>query len=110
MVPEMGTECQSRRSFYRLRKCARQENRSILGPCASRTHQEHDILPALQRRLDLRKVVGSVHGLLVHFQDHVAAIQAEILGKRSLLHILHHHAPARGNAQAVRQIGSDVEP
>src|SRR5208337_1046033 len=57
MVPETGMDCQSRRSFYRLRKCACQENRSILRPRTSRTHQEHDILPALQRRLDLDKVV-----------------------------------------------------
>src|SRR5208282_2774644 len=47
MVPETGKERQSRRSTYRLRKCTCQENRSILGPCAARTHQEHDILPAL---------------------------------------------------------------
>ena len=74
MVPETGIEYQSRRSTYRLRKCTRQKNRSILSPCASRTHQEHYILPALQRRLDLDKVLRIVHGLLVHFQDHVAAI------------------------------------
>ena len=42
--------------LYQLRKCTRQENRPILSPCASRTHQEHDILPALQRRLDFGKV------------------------------------------------------
>jgi len=95
MVPEKGKERQSRRIIYRLRKCARQEDRSILGPCASWTHQEHDILPALQRRLNLGKVVRIVYGLLVHFQDHIAAIQTEILGKRSLLDVLHYHALAR---------------
>src|SRR4029077_8202342 len=79
MVPEMGTERQSRRFAYRLRKCTCQEYRSILRPCASWTHQEHNILPALQRRLDLRKVVRIVDGLLVHFQNHVTAIQTEIL-------------------------------
>src|ERR1700722_20054705 len=99
MVPDIGKECQSRRCLYQLRKCTCQENRSILRPCASRTHQEHDILPALQRRLDLHKVIGTVHGLLVHLEDHIAAIQTEILGKRSLLHILHHHALAGGNAE-----------
>src|ERR1700674_6087209 len=83
IVPETGTERQSRRYVYQLRKCTCQEYRSILGPRASRTHQEHDILPALQRRLDLRKVVRTVHRLLVHFQDHVAAIQAEVLRERS---------------------------
>src|SRR6202521_91675 len=108
MVPEMGTERQSRRYAYQLRKCTCQENRPILRPRASRTHQEHHILPALQRRLDLRKVVRTVHGLLVHFQDHVAAIQTEILGERSLLHVLHHHALASGNAQAIGQIGSNA--
>src|SRR5208282_3677434 len=75
MVPETGKECQSRRSTYRLRKCTCQENRSILSPCASRTHQEHNVLPALERRLDLDKVVRIVHGLLVHFEDYVAALQ-----------------------------------
>src|ERR1700675_4165638 len=108
IVPETGTERQSRRYVYQLRKCTCQEYRSILSPRASWTHQEHDILPALQRRLNLRKVVRTVHGLLVHFQDHVAAIQTEILGERSLLHILHHHALASRNAQAIRQIGSDA--
>src|ERR1700682_2963600 len=107
MVPEMGTEPQSRRFAYRLRKCTCQEYRSILRPCAPRTHQEHNILPALQRRLDLRKVVRIVDGLLVHFQNHVAAIQTEILGERSLFYVLHHHALARRNAEAIGQIGSD---
>src|SRR4030081_1681259 len=108
MVPEMGKERQSRRSAYQLRKCTCQEYRSILRPRASWTHQEHYILPALQRRLDLRKVVRTVHGLLVHFQDHVASIQTEILGERSLLHVLHHHTLARRNAQPIGQIGSNA--
>src|ERR1700674_5445964 len=108
MVPEMGTERQSLRFAYRLRKCTCQEYRPILRPCASWTHQEHNILPALQRRLDLRKVVRIVHGLLVHFQDHVAAIQTKILGKRSLFYVLHDHALAGRNAQAIGQIGSDA--
>src|ERR1700686_4455621 len=108
MVPEMGTERQSRRFAYRLRKCTCQEYRSILRPCASWTHQEHNILPALQRRLDFLKAVRIVDGLLVHFQDHVAAIQTKILGKRSLLHVLYHHALARRNAEAIGQIGSDA--
>src|SRR5260370_40195545 len=108
IVPETGTERQSRRYVYQLRKCTCQEYRSILSPRASWTHQEHDILSALQRRLDLRKVVRTVHGLLVHFQDHVAAIQAEVLRERSLLHVLHHHALASGNAQAIGQIGSNA--
>src|SRR6202521_614923 len=86
IVPETGTERQSRRYVYQLRKCTCQEYCSILGPRASWTHQEYDILPALQRRLDLRKVVRTIHRLLVHFQDHVAAVQAQVLGKRSLLH------------------------
>src|SRR6202140_1476995 len=83
IVPETGTERQSRRYVYQLRKCTCQEYRSILGPRASWSHQEHDILSALQRRLDLRKVVRTIHRLLVHFQDHVAAIQTEILGEQS---------------------------
>src|SRR5437660_5600011 len=108
MVPEIGTERQSRRDAYQLRKCTCQEDRPILRPCASWTHQEYDILPALQRRLDLRKVVRTVHGLLVHFQDHIAAIQTEVFGERSLLHILHHHALARRNAQPIGQTGGDA--
>src|ERR1700675_193483 len=108
IVPETGTERQSRRYVYQLRKCTCQEYRSILRPRASRTHQEHHILPALQRRLDLRKVVRTVHGLLVHFQDHIAAIQAEVLGERSLLHVLHHHALACRNAESISQVGSDA--
>src|ERR1700730_14830505 len=108
IVPETGTERQSRRYVFQLRKCTCQEYRSILSPRASWTHQEHDILSPLQRRLDLRKVVRTVHGLLVHFQDHVAAIQAEVLRERSLLHVLHHHALASGNAQAIGQIGSNA--
>jgi hypothetical protein len=81
MVPEKGRERQSRRIIYRLRKCACQEDGSILRPCTSRTHQEYDILSALQRRLDLRKVIRIIYRLLVHFEDHVAAIQTKILGK-----------------------------
>jgi hypothetical protein len=75
---KQGRSAKSRRSIYRLRKCAGQENCSVLRAGASRPHQEHDILPALHTCLDLCKVVGTIHGLLIHFENHVSAIQAEI--------------------------------
>src|SRR5271165_4605756 len=78
MVPETGKVCQSRQIVQRLRKCTGQEDGSILGARATRTHQQNHILPALQRRLDLREIVGRVYLLLVDFEDYVAAMQAEI--------------------------------
>jgi len=100
----MRTERQSRRIVYQLRKCTRQEDGSILRPRASLPHQEHYILPALQRRLDLGKVFRIVYRLFVDFQNHVATIQANVFGERLLFHVRYHHAFAGGNAEPVGEI------
>src|SRR4029077_8856433 len=72
----------------------------------SGTYQEHDVLPALQGTLDASKVIRRIQGLLVDLQDHVATVQADIIGKRTTAYILHNHAFARGNIEPISNIRS----
>src|SRR5882762_1742934 len=91
-------------SVAQLRKCTGYEDGTVLPASASRTYQEHDVLSALQRTLDANEVVRRIHRLLVDFQDHVATVQADIIGKRTAAYILHNHAFARWDIQPVGKI------
>src|ERR1035438_4495990 len=108
MVLEMRRICQSRRCVDGLRKCTRQEDRAVLSSGAARAYEEDDILSALHRRLDLRKIVRTIYRLFVHFQNYVAAVQAKIFSKRSLFYILHNHAFAGRNIKPVGKIAGDA--
>ncbi len=57
----------------RLRKCPCQKHGAILLGRASRTHQKHDILTALQTRFDPGELAFAVNRLLVHFQNQIAS-------------------------------------
>src|SRR3954451_551174 len=86
-----------------LRKCTAQEDSARVA-AASLAHQEYHVLDALQARLQLAEIIFVVDWLLVDFEDHVAAPQANIFGKGVRLHILHDHAFSGRRAQAVSQV------
>ena len=84
-----------------LRKCTCNEDGTVLTASASRTYQEHDVLPTLQCPFDAGEVVCRIHRLLVDFQDHVAAVQADVIGKGTTFYVLNDHALARSNIEPV---------
>src|SRR5690242_6181234 len=86
-----------------LRKCTAQEDGPGV-PSAALPYKKDDILTALQVCLNLAEVIFTVDGLLVDFEDHVAASQTYILGEGVRLHVLHDHALACRGSQAVRQV------
>src|SRR5438876_8643552 len=66
-------------------------------------------LAALQLGLHLAEVIFTVHRLAVDFQDHVAALQAQVfVGEGAVLHVLHDHAFARRRAQSAGNIGCEI--
>ena len=68
---------------FKLRKCTGQEDRAILPRRTSRSHQEHNVLAALQARLDAGEFFLAVDWLLVYFQNDVAATQVDVFGERT---------------------------
>src|SRR5215467_10090360 len=107
MFPKFKLQCQSRRYRFWLRKCPGQEDGPVRRTRTSRPHQEHNILPTLQPRFDLCEIVWIVDGVLIDFQNHVAAIQAHVFGERPTFDILHYDALTGGNVQAVCEILRD---
>jgi len=73
IILDQRLQCQFQVELSKLRKCTRQEDRPILPRRTPRTHQEYNILPALQARLDPGEFFLAVDRLLVDFQDDVAA-------------------------------------
>ena len=105
MVPETGPVCQSRRSSLLVTEVFRPGKSFRPAPLrpVDAPGTRHPARSSSTTRSS--KIVGRVHGLLVHFEDYVAAIQSEVFGERSLLHVLHDDALARRNVEAVGEIG-----
>src|SRR5581483_8153645 len=101
IIPRLRLQCQSRKCVSKLRKCSRQEDRSILPPSPTLPHQEDHVLTAFQSRRDTGEIIFRVHGLLVDFEDYVAARQSHVVGERTRLHVLHDHTLACRNVEPV---------
>lgn len=81
IIAHQGVRRQFRSGQFRLRKCTRDKDGSVLPRRSALPDQEHHVLAALQARFHFREFVLVVDSLLVDFQDDVTAPQADILGE-----------------------------
>src|SRR5271163_4745250 len=108
MIPDWGSECQSPWAVFRLRKCTGQEDSAVLFARPPLAYQENDVLSALQGRRNPAKVILGIYRLLVYFKNNVSAGQADVVGERRGLDVLHDHALACGNVETISHFRTDA--
>src|SRR6202000_3328206 len=91
----------------RLRKSPPQEGGTAVLSGPGRTYQEDHILTGLVLGDDAGEVIGGVDGLLIYFRDNVATREANIVGKRTRLHVSDDHALARRQLEFLSNVGRE---
>src|SRR5579863_6979595 len=108
MIPDWGSECQSPPAVFRLRKCTGQEDSAVLFARTPLAYQENHVLAALQGRRYPAKVILGIYRLFVNFKNNVSASEADVVGERRGLDVLHDHAFARRNIETISHFRTDA--